>query len=100
MASSIKTLVSSNTATLVISGDFKFDLYQEFRDAFESLNPGSAIVIDLRHASSMDSTAMGMLLNMKQKLDKGDGEIRITNVPENLLKLFLISRFDKKFDIG
>jgi anti-anti-sigma regulatory factor len=47
----------------------------------------------------MDSSALGMLLNMKKYLNKQDREIRITNCGPTLKKILLIARFDKKFAI-
>jgi anti-anti-sigma factor len=98
-AGSVKTLVSGKTLTLVVTGDFKFDLYHEFRDAFSKTEKGIQLIIDLRHVTSMDSSAMGMLLNMKETLDRGDREIHLRSAPPHLLKLLQISRFDKKFII-
>jgi anti-anti-sigma factor len=99
MAAQIKSIVSGDTTTLVISGDFRFDLYTEFRSALEALDPKTKLILDLGRVSSMDSSAMGMLLNMKQTLGRGDREIRILNTPDNILKLLLMARFDRKFEI-
>ncbi|MBF0256233.1 MAG: STAS domain-containing protein [Gammaproteobacteria bacterium] len=100
MASSIKSFTSGDTTTLAVSGDFKFDLYTDFRNAVDAVDPKSKLILDLGQVSSMDSSAMGMLLNMKQSLGRNDREIRITKAPDNILKLLLMARFDRKFEIG
>ncbi|MEO5343394.1 MAG: STAS domain-containing protein [Gammaproteobacteria bacterium SHHR-1] len=99
MTASIKSVVNGDTTTLSIKGDFRFDLYSEFRAALESLDPKTRLVLDLGEVSSMDSSAMGMLLNMKQTLGSADREIRLIRVPDNILKLLLMARFDRKFEI-
>lgn len=96
---SVKSLASGKTLTLVVAGDFKFDLYHEFRNAFMKAEKDTQLIIDFRGVSSMDSSAMGMLLNMKETLNRNDRDIRFSNAPPHLMKLFQISRFDKKFAI-
>jgi anti-anti-sigma regulatory factor len=47
----------------------------------------------------MDSSALGMLLNMKKNLTGKVETIQISNCQPQLKKILQISRFDKKFDI-
>ncbi|KPJ92089.1 MAG: anti-anti-sigma factor [Gammaproteobacteria bacterium SG8_11] len=99
---SIKTDISKNEDTLTISIDGKFDfgLLKEFRQAYSTDNgPVSKYVVDMRRTETMDSSALGMLLNMKKFLNKQDREIRIINCGPTLKKILLIARFDKKFRI-
>ena len=73
---------------------------KEFRDAYSDENTGHAqsYVIDLRETEHMDSSALGMLLNMRKHL--GDSApIRIANSRPQIKKILTISRFDKKFNI-
>lgn len=86
--------------TLVVDGHFKFDLVAEFRAAYTEEDPKAEFTIDLRGTDAMDSSALGMLLNMKSFLDKPDGEIKIINASGSVRKVLLISRFDKKFSIN
>ena len=48
----------------------------------------------------MDSSALGMLLNMKKTIDSQVKTIEISNCQPQLRKILQISRFDKKFDIS
>jgi anti-anti-sigma factor len=47
----------------------------------------------------MDSSALGMLINMKKYWQDRDSNIRIINSSPQVKKIFAISRFDKKFTI-
>lgn len=86
--------------TLVVEGHFKFDLVADFRAAYTEEDPKADFTVDLRSTEMMDSSALGMLLNMKAFLKKADGEIKIINASGSVRKVLLISRFDKKFSIS
>lgn len=86
--------------TIQIKGKFDFNLVQSFRQAYADINNKiDRIVIDLRETDYMDSSALGMLLNMKKTLGPSIDGIRISNCQPQLKKILQISRFDKKFDI-
>ena len=83
-----------------VDGNFKFDLVADFRAAYTDEDPKADFTVDLRTTVAMDSSALGMLLNMKAFLKKADGEIKIINASGSVRKVLLISRFDKKFTIS
>ena len=91
---------SSDELVISVSGRFDFTQVKEFRDAYsDNANCSSAsFVVDLRETEHMDSSALGMLLNMRKHL--GDtAQIRIVNSRPQIKKILTISRFDKKFNI-
>lgn len=98
----VKTDLSKddNTLTISIDGKFDFGSLTEFRQAYSNSEQRiSKYIVDMRRTETMDSSALGMLLNMKKHLNKQDREIRITNCGPTLKKILLIARFDKKFTI-
>lgn len=83
--------------TISIVGRFDFEMVQEFRNAYADKD-ASSYIIDMRGTEHMDSSALGMLLNMRKSL--GDGaNISIINCRPQIKKILTISRFDKKFKI-
>ena len=91
---------SGEEVVIAISGRFDFTQVKEFRDAYSANESKSAssYVVDLRETEHMDSSALGMLLNMRKHL--GDtAQIRIANSRPQIKKILTISRFDKKFSI-
>ena len=85
------------TLTINISGRFDFEVVQEFRSAYTE-HSDVDYVIDMRSTEHMDSSALGMLLNMRKSL--GDtAKISIINCRPQIKKILTISRFDKKFEI-
>lgn len=86
--------------TIAISGNFDFNVVQEFRKAYVDIDADEAdVTIDMREAEYMDSSALGMLLNMKKHLGGDNAEVRIINCRPQIKKILDISRFDKKFKI-
>lgn len=86
-----------DTLTIGIVGRFDFEMVQEFRNAYADKSAAS-YVIDMRSTEHMDSSALGMLLNMRKSL--GDSaSISIINCRPQIKKILTISRFDKKFKI-
>ena len=97
-----KTLSSDGKLfTIEIKGKFDFNLVQSFRSAYSDVGASTPkVIIDLRETDYMDSSALGMLLNMKKSLGASVSCIQITNCRPQIKKILQISRFDKKFDIN
>jgi anti-anti-sigma factor len=96
--SNISTKIDGDTLNITISGQFNFNLVQSFRQAYANDQAsGKSINIDLSSTDYIDSSALGMLINMKKSIGAEDLAISISNCPENLMKIFTISNFEKKF---
>ena len=99
---SIETNFNAEENVYVIGVNGKFDstLAKDFRTAYnaEEARTGN-IVIDLDKTSTLDSSALGILLVMQQYLGKQDGEIKIINCNDTVMKIFAITQFGKKFSI-
>jgi anti-anti-sigma factor len=86
--------------TITIKGKFNFEFLNEFRQAYSGDNNEKYdIVVDVRDVTSIDSSALGMLLLMQCQLNKRDGDIRIINCNPVVRKILRIVRFDKKFSV-
>lgn len=89
---------SGGALQIAIVGRFDFNILQEFRDAYSDKEGSQGqFVIDLAQTEYIDSSALGMLLNMKNHLGVEDRVIEIKNCQPNLMKIFSIAHFDKKF---
>jgi len=86
--------------TLSIQGPFDFSEVYDFRASYTELeNKPEKVILDFRHTLHLDSSALGMLLNLKRYINAGDGEIDITNVRADLKKILHIAHFEKLFNI-
>lgn len=89
------------TLNISISGRFDFNVYQDFRNAYKQvLSPDSRFLIDLSSAEYMDSSALGMLLLLRERAGGENSSIRISGCNPELKKIFAISNFDRLFDIS
>jgi anti-anti-sigma factor len=96
--SNVTTTQQGQDVIISITGRFDFNILQLFRDAY-SEHAGSSFnfILDLSQTEYIDSSALGMLLNMKNHLGAEDCAIVIKNCQPNLMKIFTIAHFDKKF---
>ena len=91
----------NTTFTVGVNGDFSFSLLNEFKQSYSTDEASSAknIIVDMRMTDTVDSSALGMLLNMQEYLNKADGEIHIINSNEFVSNILRITNFNKKFSI-
>ncbi|MBQ4833037.1 STAS domain-containing protein [Pseudoalteromonas sp. MMG010] len=98
---SSSTSADGTTLTIQIKGKFDFNLVQSFRKAYSEMDERTVkVIVDLRDTNYMDSSALGMLLNMKKTISHQIARVEISNCQPQLKKILQISRFDKKFDIN
>lgn len=86
--------------TIRIEGRFDFSSHQSFRDAYEQAGPGvEQYIVDLSETTYLDSSALGMLLLLRDYAG-GDGPaIRICNCSRDVRRILSISNFEQLFDI-
>lgn len=86
--------------TIQIAGRFDFSLHKEFRDAYRQLNGSHQYVIDLSQTEYMDSSALGMLLLLREHAGGDESNIKITGCRSEIQKILKISNFEKLFEIS
>lgn len=96
------TISSDGTVvTLVVAGRFDFNIHQDFRKAYEEHGSGvKKYVIDLKETEYMDSSALGMLLLLRDYAGGDSSDISILNGKSELKKILAIANFNKLFNIG
>ncbi len=97
---SIGTSVSGNELTVQIEGRFDFSAHQEFRDAYEKSEDSiQDYVIDMGKATYLDSSALGMLLLLRDHAGGDNAKVRITKCNADVKKILTISNFEQLFSI-
>jgi len=84
--------------TISLPEKFDFQLHKEFRQAYEKASVKS-LVLDMNKTQYMDSSALGMLLQLKEYAEKNNSKISIENTNNNILQIMQIAHFDKLFTI-
>lgn len=90
---------NENTVTLNISGSFDFSVHNDFRNAYKDNPPEIKYIINMRNTKYMDSSALGMLLLLREHAGSGKSTITIEGCQGDIQKVFTISNFHKLFNI-
>lgn len=93
------SIVSENSdgiCRITLPAKFGFNDITEFRDAYQEAD-SAEYVIDFRMTEYMDSSGLGMLMNLKRHV--GGGNITLIDCQPQIKKVLMISRFDKMFKI-
>ena len=100
---SITSAVSDNgkRVTISVSGKFDFQLYDEFRSSYvETQGAGVQYVVDLAGTDYLDSSALGMLLLLREHAGGEGSTINISNPSADVKKILDVANFGKLFEIN
>lgn len=98
----IKTQVSADgkEITIFVEGRFDFNLQQEFRNAYRyQKEQRDCYRINLARTEYMDSSALGMLLLMRDYAEEIKTRIVIEQPAEQIRAILETAHFDKLFEI-
>lgn len=102
MAMQINTSVSGQTARIVLGGRFDFTSQQQLRANYDRPLRDKKVrllEVDLGGVEFMDSTAMGMLLLLKERAAEAGKQLALTNCQGTPLTVFRMAHFDRIFDM-
>lgn len=86
--------------TITVKGRFDFSAHREFRNAYESApHDMNAYIVDLKDATYLDSSALGMLLLLRDHAGGETAHVRIINCNPDVRKILTISNFEQLFNI-
>lgn len=101
MAISSVVSADGNELTIGVEGRFDFSSHQEFRRAYEGQTQRpNHYIVDLQNTSYLDSSALGMLLLLKDYAGGDAANISIVNCNDDVKKILTISNFEQLFSIG
>ncbi len=86
--------------TISIRGRFDFSAHKDFRESYEQTqNPANSYSIDMSDANYIDSSALGMLLLLRDHAGGDHADVEIVNCNADVKKILTISNFDQLFTI-
>lgn len=98
-----KVTVNDAQAVLVLGGRFDFKAHREFRDAVDALlgqAGGKPLQVDLGEVSYLDSSALGMLLMLRDKAKAANKDVALVGVKGSVRQVLDIANFSKLFAIS
>ena len=99
---SISSSIADNgkTVNIKISGRFDFSTHQEFIKSYKDYPKGEKdYEVDLSGAEYMDSSAMGMLLQLREHSSKQSRGVVLANSNEAIREILRIANFEKIFTV-
>ena len=82
---------------IAIKGRFIFDMHRDFRDAYRNRPAAKTYVLDLAGTEYMDSSALGMLLLIREHVGADNDRVVIKDASPQIRKLLKMARFDRFF---
>jgi len=98
----VNTAVSEggDKITISVDGKFDFQLYDEFRACYaDTVGEGKQYVVDLSDTEYLDSSALGMLLLLREHAGGESSRIDITEASTEVKKILDVANFGKLFNI-
>lgn len=86
-------------ALLKIAGRFDFGQHQEFKKACALCSTAQNYTIDMRATDYLDSSALGMLLILRDKVGGDKNRVKILNAKPDVKKVLTIAKFEILFTI-
>lgn len=90
-------------AVISLNGRFDFNTHRDFRAAYEPLVADASIrdvAVDFSGVDYLDSSALGMLLMLRDKISGAGKEVSLSNVRGNVKQVLDIANFGKLFKIA
>lgn len=88
-----------STVVIKISGRFDFNAHHDFRNVYRNEKSDAEYTIDMSGTEYIDSSALGMLLLLREHAGNNGAKIIITGCNDDIKKIFAISNFEKLFTI-
>ncbi|MDG6777848.1 STAS domain-containing protein [Thiomicrorhabdus sp. zzn3] len=97
----VECQVSGKYVTISVDGSFDVSCYDMFNNSYKSYldQAGSMFIIDMARTTYMDSSALGMLLLLRERTGGDKKRIKIVNVGKPVMEILKVAHFDQLFDI-
>ncbi len=86
--------------TIAIEGRFDFSAHQDFRESYEKTDgEPDEYRVDMKETTYLDSSALGMLLLLRDHAGGEGSNIKIVNCNPDVKRILTISNFEQLFAI-
>ena len=97
----IESSTDNGIATIKIIGRFDFSSQRDFRNAYQGQDQAvEKFVVDFSQTEYIDSSALGMLLLLKEYVESKNGRTELYKPAPEIRKILTMSNFDQLFTIS
>lgn len=99
---SINATVTGNNATINMTGRFDFNVQRQFKEAYDPLLNNaavSAIEVNLSGVDYLDSSALGMLLMLRERSTAAGKNLKLSKPSAGVAQILDIANFARLFTI-
>lgn len=103
MASTVTNHIGENKGTLTIKGRFDFSIHRDFRNGYEQILGASGmreLDVDLKSVDYVDSSALGMLLLLREKASAKNIQMKLLNTQSSVRQVLEVANFGRLFTIS
>ncbi|HFE39030.1 MAG TPA: anti-sigma factor antagonist [Gammaproteobacteria bacterium] len=90
---------NGNQVNIIIKGRFDFNDHTDFRESYRPFQGDASYTLDMHDAEYMDSSALGMLLLLREHAGGDNAKINVVGCRPEIKKILAIANFQKLFDI-
>jgi len=87
------------TVTVTVAGRFDFNDHSGFREAYRNTDSSAQFILDMSTTDYMDSSALGMLLLLREHAGGDNAKITVSGCKAEIKKILTIANFQKLFEI-
>ena len=104
MSVNIAHTITGNNASIILKGRFDFSCHRDFRSTYEEILKSAESVdtigVDFKEVSYLDSSALGMLLLLREKAADHKISVNLVNVHGAVQQVLEVSNFGRLFNIS
>ncbi len=97
---SITTTTTNNITQIIVSDRFNYNVHNEFRAAYKNTPKETQFIVDMNRTTYLDSSALGMLLLLRDHVDERSDKISIIGCNPEIKQILEMSNFTDLFDIS
>jgi len=98
----VNIINTENNATIRLQGRFDFNSHRDFRAAVDTVlkGPQAQLTVDFDGVDYLDSSALGMLLMLRDKAGAANKTVILANCGGSVRQILDIANFSKLFSIS
>ncbi|MEM8593500.1 MAG: STAS domain-containing protein [Pseudomonadota bacterium] len=99
MSFDITSNAQDDSVTLKLSGRFDYEAHDSFVASYSDKLGFTKYIVDMKATDYLDSSALGMLLLLKDFAESNSAKVSLTQVNDDVRKILEIASFDQIFSI-